>query len=62
MLEDVLTYEKDFNKLVLVEHRMYPILKRRIEEVIAKGIEFNPLAYEIPPIPPLKDEKKRYSL
>lgn len=41
---------------------MYPKLAKAIEEAKRDGNDIERLRYEVPVIPPLKDEKKRYTI
>ena len=58
ILEKVIVYEKEFNKLVNFEHSQYSNFESMVKE---EGV-FDKMVYEVPPIPLPKEEKRRFAL
>eukprot|EP00347_Sterkiella_histriomuscorum_P007668 403348032 len=62
VLQDVIVYEREFNKLVAYEQKKYPNLEQDILNSQPIGYLLDKQSYKMPQIPSMKEEKKRYSL
>ncbi|CDW75284.1 UNKNOWN [Stylonychia lemnae] len=62
VLQDVITYEREFNKLINYEQKRLPQFEQEIQATTINGYTFDKTAFQIPQIPAMKEEKKRYAI
>ena len=59
ILHEVISNEKDYNRLVQYEQAIYPLLEKRVGDLQGR---FDKKEYKIPRIPKSRQERRRYTI